>query len=359
MEVFWRGRKVLITGHTGFVGSWLALTLIRQGAVVNGYALRPDTEPSLYSLGGIDQLLTDNYGDVRNLDDLKKTIFQSEPEVIFHLAAQPLVRRSYNDPVSTFATNVMGTVNLLESVRRCPSVRAVVVATTDKVYENREWIWGYRENERLGGKDPYSASKACAELATHAYSESFFPAGRYTEHGVAVATARAGNIIGGGDWSEDRLVPDCLQALQQGSEMTLRHPYATRPWQHVLAPVEGYMRLAECLYKEGPAYGGAWNFGPDDRDVQTVGHVAERLRQLWGAGEGLLKFDMEKPGWPEAQALKLDSSKAAIRLGWRPRWDLHTALLKTVEWHKAYLQGANVAELCLRQIAEYEEGKAT
>ncbi len=358
MGGFWHGRKVLITGHTGFVGSWLALALIRQGAVVTGYALRADTEPSLYRLGGIGGALTDNHGDVRNLSDLQRAVLEAESEVIFHLAAQPLVRRSYADPVSTFATNVMGTVNLLESVRNCPSARAVVVATTDKVYENREWIWGYRENERLGGKDPYSASKACAELAVRTYLEAYFSEECYPEHGVAVATARAGNIVGGGDWSEDRLVPDCLQALQQGSEMTLRHPHATRPWQHVLAPVEGYMRLAECLYKEGPAYGGAWNFGPDDRDVQTVGHVAERLRQLWGAGEGLLKLNMGKPGWPEAQALKLDSSKAAIRLGWRPRWDLHTALLKTVEWHKAYLQGANVAELCLRQIAEYEEGEA-
>ncbi|OXS55864.1 CDP-glucose 4,6-dehydratase [Cohnella sp. CIP 111063] len=359
MSSFWNGRKVLITGHTGFKGSWLALALSRQGAILSGYALSPPTDPSLYHLSKIGKVLDDRYGDVRSLDNLRKAVLQSEPEVVFHLAAQPLVRRSYADPTVTFDTNVMGTVNLLESVRNCPSVRAVVIATTDKVYENQEWIWGYRENERLGGKDPYSASKACAELAVRAYAESYFPEDRYPIHGVAIATARAGNIIGGGDWSEDRLVPDCLQALQEGREIVLRHPLATRPWQHVLAPVEGYMRLAEFLYKEGPAYGGAWNFGPGDRDVQSVGRIADQLRRIWGTDAAVSAPDQSIQSWPEARILKLDSSKAAVRLDWHPRWDLGTSLLKTVEWHKAYLQGENIADLCLRQIAEYEEGEST
>ncbi len=358
MSHFWSGRKVLITGHTGFKGSWLALALSRQGAVLTGYALRPQTDPSLYHLCRIGDIVADRHGDVRSLDNLKKAVLQSDPEVVFHLAAQPLVRRSYADPVSTFDTNLMGTVNLLESVRQCPSIRAVVIATTDKVYENQEWIWGYRENERLGGKDPYSASKVCAELAVRAYAESYFPEDRYPIHGLAIATARAGNIIGGGDWSEDRLVPDCLQALQEGREIVLRHPLATRPWQHVLAPVEGYMRLAEFLYKEGPAYGGAWNFGPGDRDVQSVGYIADQLRRIWGSNAAVSAPDQPTSGWPEARILKLDSSKAGVRLDWHPRWDLHTSLLKTVEWHKAYLQGENMADLCLRQIAEYEEGQS-
>ncbi|XID90996.1 CDP-glucose 4,6-dehydratase [Paenibacillaceae bacterium WGS1546] len=351
---FWRGRKVGITGHTGFKGSWLALWLTAKGASVTGYAMRPDTEPALFGLSRLNETVVDIDGDVRDDGQLVKAIRQTRPEIVFHLAAQPLVRRSYADPAGTFATNVMGTVNLLEAVRRVDSVRAVVVVTTDKVYENREWLWGYREEEKLGGKDPYSASKAGAELAVSAYAASYFPEATYASHGVAVATARAGNIIGGGDWSEDRLVPDCLRALQFGQPITLRNPRAVRPWQHVLAPLHGYMQLAQGLCKAGPAYQGAWNFGPEDRDALPVRQIAEALRRHWGSDCPIVT--REDGANRESGLLKLDSSRARSLLGWSPPWGLKEALSRTVEWHKAFLQGENVRRTCLDQIAAYERG---
>jgi len=350
VERFWSGRRVLVTGHTGFKGSWLSLWLVSEGAEVFGYSRRPETEFSLYEASKLGEDLDDRDGDVKDLPRLREAMRTARPEIVFHLAAQPLVGASYEDPVGTFETNVMGTVNVLEAIRGCMSARAVIVVTTDKVYENREWLWSYRENERLGGKDPYSASKACAELAVRAYVESFFS----DESSPAIATARAGNIFGGGDGTRGRLVPDGLAALADGRPIELRNPQAVRPWQHVLAPLQGYMRLAERLYSEGKAYQEAWNFGPNDGDVRTVHQVAERLAGLWGSS--FAPRPQTESTFKEARALRLDSSKARALLGWTPRWSLETALRKTVEWQKAYLGGSDARELCLRQIREYEEG---
>jgi CDP-glucose 4,6-dehydratase len=351
---FWKGKSVLVTGHTGFKGSWLSLWLHSLGVNLSGYALKSNTEPSLFELSHLKHSMNSIIGDVRDKDALQQTIEQVRPEIIFHLAAQPLVRQSYDDPVGTYMTNVMGTINLLEAIRSCPSVRVVVNITTDKVYENKEWIWGYREDEKLGGKDPYSASKACAELVTSSYRDSYFPASSYDRHGVAIATVRAGNIIGGGDWSQDRLVPDCLRAFEQDRSITIRNPNSIRPWQHVLAPVHGYLLLAERLYLEGPALQGAWNFGPHDQDAQPVYSIIEQLRQLWGSQHpALVEADLSKP---EAQLLKLDSTKARTLLGWHPPWDLGTSLGKIIEWHQSYLAGQDIRQLCLRQIEDYTKG---
>ncbi len=331
-----------------------------MGATVSGYSLPPTTSPSLYRLTQIDQSFADDIGDIRDAIKLQRKIEQTRPDIIFHLAAQPLVRQSYVDPVGTFETNVIGTLHLLEAVRESDSVRAVIIVTTDKVYDNQEWLWGYRENERLGGKDPYSASKACAELVSQSYMASYFAPESYNEHGVAIATVRAGNIIGGGDWSENRLVPDCLRAFEFSKPIKLRHPQAVRPWQHVLAPLDGYMILKQKLYEEGPAYQGAWNFGPYEQDVHSVYEVASMVYKLWGATGASISIETAPPAeLKEAQLLKLDSSKARTRLGWKPRWSLPTALGKTIEWHQAYMRGDNLKQICLEQISQYEkEGSA-
>jgi CDP-glucose 4,6-dehydratase len=354
MLSFWKGKTVLVTGHTGFKGSWLSLWLHSIGADVYGYALKPNTEPSLFELCRLDETINYTIGDIRDKEKLLQIVDQVRPEIIFHLAAQPLVRHSYEDPVGTYMTNVLGTIHLLEAVRNCSSVRAVVNVTTDKVYDNKEWLWGYREDEKLGGKDPYSASKACAELVTSSYRDSYFPTSSYDSHRVAIATARAGNIIGGGDWSKDRLVPDYLRACDQNVAVTLRNPNAVRPWQHVLAPVHGYLLLAKRLYEQGPEVQGAWNFGPYDQDIQTVHSIIEQLRQLLGSQHPILiEASITKP---EAQLLKLDSTKARTLLGWHSSWDLRTSLCKIVEWHQAYLAGQDIQQLCLQQIDEYSRG---
>ena len=351
---FWRERRVFITGHTGFKGSWLALWLSSLGARVTGYSLDPPTEPSLYGEAGVAGLLHSVHADVRDRERLALELRRAEPEVVFHLAAQSLVRESYRTPVETFEVNLLGTVHLLEAVRSCPGVRAVVVVTSDKCYENREWVWGYRENDPLGGFDPYSSSKACAELAAAAYRRSFFPSDGHRGHGVALATVRAGNVIGGGDWAADRIVPDCIRAFQRGEAVAVRNPGALRPWQHVLDPLCGYIALAERLAVEGPALAGAWNFGPADADVRPVAALVEALCRHWGVGATCTVDAGSHPH--EARSLKLDCSRARTLLGWRPFWDLETAVARTVSWNLGHLGGADAQGLCLDQIREYDAG---
>jgi CDP-glucose 4,6-dehydratase len=350
--VFWQGRRVFLTGHTGFKGGWLALWLQGLGAEVHGYALPPETDPALFHLARVGDGMATTLGDVRDGAGLASALAAARPEVVLHLAAQALVRRSYQDPVGTFGTNVMGTVNLLEAVRAVPEVRAVVLVTTDKCYENREWPWGYREDEALGGHDPYAGSKACAELVAAAYRRSFFPPAEYPRHRVAVASARAGNVLGGGDWAADRLVPDFLRALDAGRPAVIRCPDAVRPWQHVLEPLSGYLELAEALHRQGPACAEAWNFGPWDQDARPVRWVVERLATLWGPGASW-HVETPAPGAHEAGLLKLDSSKARARLGWRPRWPLGRALEAVVEWHRAFRAHADLRATTLEQIAAF------
>jgi CDP-glucose 4,6-dehydratase len=351
-QQFWHGKRVFLTGHTGFKGSWLCLWLTRLGAEVTGYALEPPTRPSLFELCGVDRQVRSVIADVRDTDALLAAMRGAAPEIVIHMAAQPLVRDSYRIPAETYAVNVMGTVNLLEAVRACPGVKAVVNVTTDKCYENKEWAWGYRENEPLGGYDPYSNSKACSELVTAAYRSSFFNPGDHARHGVAVASARAGNVIGGGDWAADRLVPDCLRALLQGDEIRIRNPHAIRPWQHVLEPLSGYLLLARRLCEEGPRHASGWNFGPNDDDAKPVEWIVRAICAAWDTGAAYRVDTGDHPH--EAHYLKLDCSKAKGELGWRPRWDLAKALAMVVGWTRAYENGEDLTEVCLAQIAEYE-----
>lgn len=349
----WQGRRVFLTGHTGFKGGWLALWLAGRGAQIRGYALDPATEPNFFAAASIAAILDDVRGDIRDYAKLQAAMTGFRPEVVFHLAAQPLVRRSYADPLGTYATNVMGTAHVLEAVRQTPSVRAVVCITTDKCYENREWVWPYRETDPLGGYDPYSSSKACAEIVAAAYRNSFFPIERLHEHRVAVATARAGNVIGGGDWSEDRLIPDLVRGFQSGHPVLIRRPKAIRPWQHVLEPVRGYMLLAEHLLAGHAQFASAFNFGPGDDDAWPVERIATKLAGLWGDGASWVCDSA--PAVHEAHFLRLDSSKARAELHWRPRLGIEAALEWTIAWYRAWRQGANMARLTQEQIASYEE----
>jgi CDP-glucose 4,6-dehydratase len=327
-----------------------------MGARVTGYALDPPTEPSLFELARVGALVDSRIADVRDGESLSRIMAEVQPEIIIHMAAQPLVRDSYRIPVDTYAINIMGTVHLLEAVRGCSSVKAVVNVTTDKCYENREWVWGYREGEPLGGYDPYSSSKACSELITAAYRSSYFASADLAGQGVAVATARAGNVIGGGDWAADRLIPDCINALLRGENIRIRNPHAIRPWQHVLEPLSGYLALARRLYQDGNAFAASWNFGPADDDARPVEWIVKRICTLWGADAG---YEVDSGDHPhEAHFLKLDCSKARSDLGWHPRWGLEKALATIVEWYRHYCSGDDLREVCREQIADYTEHHA-
>jgi CDP-glucose 4,6-dehydratase len=349
----WQDRRVFLTGHTGFKGSWLALWLSQRGAKVRGYALDPCTEPNMFKLASVGAVVDDVRGDVRDYAKLETSMTEFAPEVVFHLAAQPIVRRSYADPVGTYATNVMGTVHLLEAVRKTPSVRAVVCITTDKCYQNQGWIWPYRESDPLGGHDPYASSKACAEIISAAYRSSFFPIERLHEHHVAVATARAGNVIGGGDWSEDRLIPDLIRGFLSGQPALIRRPNAIRPWQHVLESLNGYMILAQELLAQPARFASAYNFGPSDDEVWPVEQIANRLVGIWGNAASWTHDSVT--GVHEDHVLRLDASKARVELGWRPRLRIDSALEWTMEWYRAWKQGANMAGFTEKQIVEYEQ----
>jgi len=344
-------KKVLITGHTGFKGSWLSLLLHLLGSDVYGYALEPPTNPSLYNEAQLDKIVKSTIGDIRDFQKLKDTIDRIKPEIIIHMAAQPLVRASYKDPIETYSTNVMGTVNLFEAVRKSSGVKVIINVTTDKCYENREWHWGYRENEPMGGYDPYSNSKGCSELVTSSFRNSFFNPNEYNKHGVALASARAGNVIGGGDWAEDRLIPDFIRAITKGEQLLIRSPYAIRPWQHVLEPLNGYLTLAAKLYEDGPRYAEAWNFGPDDNDAQNVEWITKKICEYWGENAAY-KIDTN-PQPHEANYLKLDCSKVKAELNWHPKWNIDKALKSIVEWNKSWLSGDNAKQLCFNQINDY------
>ena len=348
---FWGRRKIFLTGHTGFKGSWMSLWLQNLGAQVVGYALAPPTQPNLFELAGVRDGMESVQGDVCDLEHLRRTVRQHAPEVVFHMAAQSLVRRSYVDPVGTYATNTLGTAHILEAVRETPSVRSVVIVTTDKCYENREDQRGYRETDSLGGDDPYSSSKACAELITATYRKSYFLSGPGKAK-VGVASARAGNVIGGGDWAADRLIPDVMRAVLEGQPLFIRHPNAVRPWQHVLDPLCGYLTLAEKLWRQPELFSESWNFGPNNSETLSVLAVLERLRELWGPG---LSWRFDDGAHPhEAQCLQLDCLKTKAKLGWEPHWDLNSALEATVCWYKAYQSRQNVRSVVQEQIQTYQ-----
>ena len=349
----WHDRRVFLTGHTGFKGSWLALWLSKLGAQVRGYALDPCTKPNLFTLATVGTGVEDIRGDIRDYAKLEASIIEFRPEVVFHLAAQPLVRRSYADPVGTYSTNVMGTVHVMEAIRKTPSVRAVVCVTTDKCYQNQEWIWPYRENDPLGGYDPYASSKACAEIVSAAYRSSFFPIEGLSDHHVAVATARAGNVIGGGDWSEDRLIPDLVRGFRARQPVLIRRPHAIRPWQHVLDPLHGYMMLAQELLGQPARFASSYNFGPGDEDVWPVERIATEMVRMWGNGASWIRDAI--PGVHEDHVLRLDASKARAQLGWQPRLKIEAAIEWTTAWYRAWNQGDDMADFTGKQILEYEQ----
>ncbi|WP_204138999.1 CDP-glucose 4,6-dehydratase [Halomicronema sp. CCY15110] len=348
---FWRGKRVFLTGHTGFKGSWMSLWLQTAGAEVMGYSLLPPTSPSLFDVANVSEGMASVEGDVRDLEKLQAAIAQHQPEIIFHMAAQPLVRYSYKHPVETYSTNVMGTVHLLEAARQTNCARVVVNITSDKCYENREWVWGYRENEAMGGHDPYSNSKGCAELVAAAYRNSFFSPEQYDEHTTSLASVRAGNVIGGGDWAEDRLIPDIMRAIMAGESVLIRSPNAIRPWQHVLEPLNGYMTLAEQMWEDGGTYAEGWNFGPNDEDARPVSWITEQLTRLWGDGASWQLDTKVNPH--EATYLKLDCSKAKSRLKWQPKLDLGMTLEWIVEWYQAYMAEQDMQKLTAAQIQRY------
>lgn len=350
---FWKGKRVFLTGHTGFKGGWLSLWLQQLGAELTGYALAAPTQPSLFEVANVAGSMTSVIGDVRDSSTLAAAMREAAPEIVIHMAAQPLVRRSYVDPVETYSTNVMGTVHLLEAVRQCPSVRVVVNVTTDKCYENKEWVWAYRENEPMGGYDPYSNSKGCAELVTSAYRSSFFNPQKYDQHHVALASARAGNVIGGGDWAADRLIPDILAAYAQSKPVVIRSPRAIRPWQHVLEPLRGYLTLAEWLYEGQGDFAEAFNFGPRNDDTQPVEWIVRKLAALWGEGASW-RVDDAGNHPHEATFLKLDISKAAHRLDWHPSLSLEQALQLTVDWARSLQRGDDMRAFTLSQINAYQ-----
>ena len=348
---FYKGRKVLITGHTGFKGSWLSILLNWLGAEVHGYALNPDTNPNLHELAKIDGFVTSTIGDIRDHNFLLKILKKTQPEIIIHMAAQPLVRESYRHPRETYEVNVMGTVNLLDAARQIDTIKVILNVTTDKCYENKEWHWGYREYEPMGGHDPYSSSKGCSELVTSSFRSSFYNPSDYDKHGVGLASARAGNVIGGGDWADDRLIPDFIRAIIKGERVKIRNPLAIRPWQHVLEPLSGYLNLCEKLYSDGPAFSQGWNFGANDSDARNVEWITNKICEIWGEGAN---YSLDRTVQPhEANYLKLDCSKAKTLLGWRPQWDIDTAIRMIVDWTKAYLNNSDMYQTSQKQIENY------
>jgi CDP-glucose 4,6-dehydratase len=349
---FWNNKKVLLTGHTGFKGSWMCMLLHQLGAKVYGFSLAPHTNPSLFDLANCSEICESEFGDINDFIKLRSYIQQVKPEIVIHMAAQALVRDSYQNPVETFQTNIIGTVNLLEAIRSIDLVKAFVNITTDKCYENKEWVWSYRENEPLGGYDPYSSSKACSEIVTAAYRNSFFSSHGIDSRNVHIASARAGNVIGGGDWSKDRLIPDFIRAITQGENITIRSPYAIRPWQFVLEPLSGYLLLAQQLYLHGEKYAEAWNFGPNEDDARNVEWIVKKMCKKWGNG---ISYTIDKSAHPhEATYLKLDCSKAKTHLNWHPRWNLETALDNIIEFTKAYIEEKhNLREVCNKQIQNF------
>ena len=346
---FYKGKRVLVTGHTGFKGAWMCRVLVDAGAILTGYSLEAPTQPNLFALAGVEDNMTSIIGDVRDLAHLMEVFDQAQPELVLHLAAQPIVRTSYEQPVYTYETNVMGTVNILECVRTHPCVKSFLNVTTDKVYENKEWAWGYRENEPLDGYDPYSNSKSCSELVTHSYKSSFFQDGR-----TAISTARAGNVIGGGDFARDRIIPDCVRAAADKQPIIVRNPYSTRPYQHVLEPVMAYLMIAQKQY-EDLSFAGWYNVGPDDCDCVTTGELTTLFCQAWG--DGMTWENRSEANSPhEANFLKLDCSKIKTTFGWQPRWHMQEAIQKTVEWSKVWMDGGDVPAVMRKQIREFEEG---
>ncbi len=346
---FWNSKRVYITGHTGFKGGWLSLWLQSIGAIVKGFALNPPSTPSLFVEAKVDDHMESEIADIRDLQCLKKSMSAFNPDVVIHMAAQPLVRLSYSHPIDTYTTNVIGTANVLEAARSCSNLKSIVSVTTDKCYENKEWVWGYRENEALGGHDPYSSSKGCAELVTSAYTKSFFN----TADTACVGSARAGNVIGGGDWAEDRLIPDILKAFENSNPVIVRNPLSTRPWQHVLEPLSGYLILAQRLYEKGDEFAEAWNFGPNDEDCKSVEFILDEMVKKWGSGAS---WQLDKNSNPhEAGYLKLDCSKAANRLDWHPNWNLDHTLGLIVKWHLDWISGKNMQVNCLQEIKEYNK----
>jgi CDP-glucose 4,6-dehydratase len=347
----YKNRKILVTGHTGFKGSWLSMILSWLGADVYGYALKPNTDPNLFELAKLDQVVKSTIGDIRDFDKLSGTLEKIQPEIIIHLAAQPLVIESYRNPRETYEVNVMGTVNILEASRFTKNVRVILNVTTDKCYENKEWLWGYREYEPMGGYDPYSNSKGCSELVTSSFRNSFFNTKDYSKHHISVATARAGNVIGGGDWASNRLIPDFFRSICTGTMAKIRNPQAIRPWQHVMEPLSGYLLLCERLYSCGPEFAEAWNFGPEDSDAKNVKWIINKLCELWGDNSN---FELDQNPTPhEANYLKLDCSKAKTLLNWNPKWDISTSLQKIVDWNKEFVRNSNMRQVCLDQIEEY------
>ena len=347
---FWNKKKVFITGHTGFKGSWLSLWLTDMGAVVKGFSLEPPTNPSLFIEANLAAYLDTTSGDIRDSMSLKRSFEEFEPEIVFHLAAQPLVEHAYLNPVETIETNIMGTVNLLEVVRENPKVRALINITTDKVYENLDWVWGYRETDRLGGNEPYSSSKSCSELLTNAYRNSYFK--KNSKPLPLVASARAGNVIGGGDWTKTRLIPDVLDAFEKGVPAIIRNPHATRPWQHVLEPLSGYMMLAQQLYHGRTDYDTCWNFGPNQNNLEPVSWVVDQMAKLWDDKTTWETKETEK--YYEARSLKLDISKSTTKLLWSPKFNTEEALKLTVEWYKGWACGDDARKLCLEQIKKFQ-----
>ncbi|MCX4356809.1 MAG: CDP-glucose 4,6-dehydratase [Oscillospiraceae bacterium] len=345
MLEFYNGKRVFITGHTGFKGSWLCKILVNSGAVVTGYSLEPPTTPSLFEIANIGESITSIIGDIRDYNSLKKAFDEARPEIVLHLAAQPIVRESYKNPAYTYETNVMGTVNILECVRNSDCVKSFLNVTTDKVYFNKEWAWGYRENEELDGFDPYSNSKSCSELVTHSYKNSFFADGK-----IAISTARAGNVIGGGDFASDRIIPDCVRAASENRDIIVRNPYSTRPYQHVLEPLFAYLTITEKQYNNAK-FSGWYNVGPEECDCVTTGELVELFSKLW---EGAKWKNVAEENAPhEANFLKLDCSKIKSTFGWKPRWHISEAIGKTVEWSKVYLQNGDISEVMDKQIKEY------